>query len=443
MSSSLGNHHQPESSRLIVLNDHFFALLLTVLPFLFQAFGGLLSGATDLNMAHQSYEPGTDEYTDKLFDHVVRELDGEEGFLEEFRNQRDYDDPSFKNYTFADGQEFSLDCATDSKSDGCTLIHFMVQRVQASSLNADRAGALTTLLLRDVPDLAADEIPISPNSHIMVNALELASSDSKCMPIVRAICESRMEEGEPRMEEESTEVPPDVLHSHCLHIALRSGNLECAEYLFDKMRNGLAAEKMKPLLYHRDASERLTPLLLAIRFKQCSQRQIDLVQMLIDQEPGALEVPSDDMRGSVKQMGRGFSEHHAPNHDSQRITGERSGKLPLHVKGNLTPYKYFLESRQNANSAPSLTRRRGAQSKAVAQVHVAGDKKEADRLADLLKLSCMRHFGRDREKLRNLLDFKVSQTADTQTLLKLMPSLFMLNSRDKTKLSSRQESNSL
>ncbi|KAI1420270.1 hypothetical protein F5Y12DRAFT_791763, partial [Xylaria sp. FL1777] len=346
-----------------------------------------------------------------------------------------------------------------------------------SKQQGKRAGQLTEILLELCLDLVhdhIDELESSPESNL--NPLELAASKPKCMSIVQAICEHGMtrhvcleQKAEPPIpttkhldnnissswtpwslfkqqspgpsslatdsgningdyssrREGSDAVqagPPGSsdptdnpagriiettdgarIHIHilwkelqsnnglttCLHIAIASGNHDCAQYLAQRMHLTNETESLMST-YDRDG---LTPLHLATHYSRCTDKQVDLVKTLIDCYYKALDMSSGYM-----------------------TTGASSNPGNHQMKLGLTPYKYFIESREQAtNSAVSreqtmnnslTSRSRGGQrtrsannTKPLVPVSESAVKK----MNTLLRLSCMRYYGRDRGKFSELL----------------------------------------
>lgn len=207
----------------------------------------------------------------------------------------------------------------------------------------------------------------------------------------------------------------------CLHIAVKSGNNKCARYFLERI--SLTGET-KSVLGRRDCNG-LTLLHLAVDFTRCTDAQVDFVRHLISYYPDALGMPSGSMVfGDTSGSPNTQDVSRSSFHHSRQV--DQSQDRTPRMKENLAAYKYFLESREQVNNSKSksqnaqpFSRRRGGLQaskrlqngdRTVLQASkklTGGDNCAAEKMADLLKLSCMRHFGRDRAKLTQLLDSKV------------------------------------
>lgn len=215
-------------------------------------------------------------------------------------------------------------------------------------------------------------------------------------------------------------------------MAIRDGNNNsCAEYLLERIRLTKETESVLGRSDHNG----LTPLLLAVDFKNCKDEQVDFVKLLIGHYPDALKVNAGEM--SYDRNTAGSEQRHQGRPKAARPGQVRQSQesRSRRVKSSAAPYKYFLESQELAlhsnrphpelkATKPPIRRSKGsgeqqgsfsaAGNRNSTQVGTQAKKKSkkvenpaAAQMADLLKLSCMRCFGRNRPKLTELLDSQV------------------------------------
>lgn len=197
-------------------------------------------------------------------------------------------------------------------------------------------------------------------------------------------------------------------------MAVRVRANACAKYLLERIR---LTKETETVLKCRDHNG-LTLLHLAVDIRKCKdEQQLELVALLISQYPDALAMKSGEM----------FFDTISANSDNQaqEATANR-------VK-SAAPYKYFVESREqdavgklhrsgykSSGFHKPRGRYNGPQNGAsvsgrTVQVKPQGSQSlikpenpVAEKMDNLLKLSCMRHFGRNRRILTELLKSQAS-----------------------------------
>lgn len=214
-------------------------------------------------------------------------------------------------------------------------------------------------------------------------------------------------------------------------MAVRVGNNKCAEYLLERIRLN---KETQSVLSCRDDSG-LSILHLAVDFAKCSQDQVNFVSLLISHYPDALTMKSGEITYGSKAAN---SEPKNPNQLNANRLGQYEqfqNTSSTRVKSSAAPYKYFIESKEqflNSNHQQhepkkdrTLARRAKKEGSRNGSLQSSGNSKStqeslggtqsstkpgdnpAEKMDDLLKLSCMRYFGRDRRILTELLDSQV------------------------------------
>jgi hypothetical protein len=287
------------------------------------------------------------------------------------------------------------------------IIHQVIEAVKVGTLKEHVARHFVELIVRK--DCFQMRYGVSEGN----GPLDIAVQYPKCRGIVEALCEYGMRPpSEPRAQPGSVEKPPalnswmdlsQVNRDTCLHIAIKGRNTNLAHYLLQRIKHDRSVDL---LLQHKN-QDGLTPLHVAVDYANCDGDQIKLVHELIELYPPALKIETEKRsRDLMQQDDFGVSAPPLPNSytadELRRIEGGR-------VKGGLSPYRYFLDTRnqhQNSRLIADQPPARGSPTfffEAPQPGHLEAVEKAAVNMENLLRLSCMRHFGRNRRILTKLL----------------------------------------
>jgi Ankyrin repeats (3 copies) len=359
-------------------------------------------------------------------------------------------------YEFKKDEQLNWEWIFLPRPDGRTIIHQIIELVGQGKLDPGTAESFTKALIQIEPEMIVDRI-----FETRENALELAVSFPNCQGIIEVICEYGMvhvakesvekrdtgedkrgtdiKAKEPRVSQaraqpsktlgesiqqsnrpSSFPMPPgkfsesavmsddqgyemktierdgnivtvqvewkqmkEAGRDTCLHTAIKKNS--CARYLLQRMH--LTGEQ-ESLLSH-PGQNGLTPLHVAVDYKKCSEERVELVKYIIEIYPRALSLRSVDPQVMAE-------------YDEASSTSTRASSR---VKDSQSPYKHFLESKENNNSRYAVY---GDQPLAK------GTKEAAEKMKEFLRLGCMRHHGHDRALIIKLLDTQVSLIAALQ-----------------------------
>ncbi|KAM0265159.1 hypothetical protein ACHAQJ_000312 [Trichoderma viride] len=398
------------------------------------------------NQYSQESTPATDAVI-TIHQRIIHDLANDESFVDNFLDTLSCDEG--QEYAMSTGDRIFASDVFEIASDGSNIIHSLIEAVLQPHSVADatkftvEATRLTAGLVQFRNELIINKAKIAEQNDISTpkcgrNPLEFASMYEECIDLVKAMCEygivatltkKERDAGAKRLQDQGRD--PSIYfvetedgnyicryiawntlikhnHDSCLHMAIRGKNNLCAEYLIDRIR----LTKETDVLGCCDHTG-LTLLHLAVDFEKCTEEQVKFVEFLVKRYPKALKMKSGEMsyNDNVDRPG--------PE------KGYRNAGRAV-VKSNAAPYKYFLESKeQTENSNISLekdinmsrsvrlqygglsTTGSGGLMQATTRARTSANVSKsnaAEKMADLLKLSCMRQFGRDRSTLRELLD---------------------------------------
>lgn len=383
------------------------------------------------------------------YDYVLTELKSRgQAFVEDFPRMIYDSDDSVAQEMYDSLLENGVDLlkACEPLSNRRTILHQIVSQVNEHALDPDVASDIMRILVQDWPSL----IRLRSDADVNLNALELAAASENCLELIKAICEYGMVmdvtptpehdiiEPNPEDPNQQSAIPStsistqksssihDMLNAQssnprimkkdgrsieivvewrqltqadvdtCLHIAIRRRKDDYASYLLDRM---YYTDGHQHILRHKGQSG-LTPLHLAVDSAQSSSGRLELVKKIMDLYPDALAMESGAL----------------PHEPEERMVNGGTVR-----KENLTPYKYFVESkaattnnnlnrsviqpasmRGNRQRRPPLRKMVDAQSNAQPSKDVK-DQSAIEDMDKLLRLGCMRYFGRNRELITRLL----------------------------------------
>ena len=338
---------------------------------------------------------------DSVHDHVLADLAGSgmefvKNFTSTIRAKQQ------QLYEFEDGEQLDWQNVFERRDNESTILHQIVTALRDDlSLDPDAVRQLTECLVQEHPGMIIDR---DENGK---NVLELAVSYKNCQGVIEAICEHGMvqvvkkpigDEIAPRGSFAGTAIVFDqsdevrtiekdgetstveiewkqLMHrgESPLHMAIRKNRNDSALYLLGRMQITGDHE----YILDCPGDDGLSPLHLAVDYKMCSAERVKLVNRIIEIYPDALSVQSE-----------AWSLEKRKHRDSG------------HIKDGLSPYKHFIESREQRNSR--------SMSSKVSQ-HLTKEREQAaNQIMELLRLGCMRRYGRNRAQITRLLDTKVS-----------------------------------
>jgi hypothetical protein len=321
-----------------------------------------------------------------------------------------------RKYKFSDGAELPMEALPYHDQHDTPILHRVVELVSKPGTRDDLMAAVTAIIGYLV---SGNEQMIGEEDRDCYNVLDMAVQVPNAMGLIKTICEEGLvhtiENGKtprPRLSESPTDAPveprkidigqgkaiavyvewEDLLNpgrDSCLHLAIKKNQEGYAKYLLD----WIALMGAEEAVIGHCGLDGLTPLHLAVDFRDCSDARVDLASHIIDRYPAALSITSATMQRAVQQEGTKTKAHHSMSSRALR-TQSKGGR----IKEALAPYKYFLET---ANGAPNKHPQRpnGPQDKPG---------KAAEEMKNLLRLSCMRYHGQDRALITKLLDTTVS-----------------------------------
>ncbi|KAH8199094.1 hypothetical protein TruAng_006730 [Truncatella angustata] len=361
-----------------------------------------------------------------LFECVLNDLVNDERFILSFFSDLTNNE---KSYTFSNDRSFDPKLAFYATSKSHNILHHFIQnfiRLKPEKAIVSRFVNFIGLLLKRFPDLLLDGLK-DDNSP-----LDEAVSGDDCLEIIQAMCEHGMERAENRypngdqngttithdvaaadsgkvgINEGEHEISPRVAWSKlvkinrdtCLHKAIKKKKNDYAHYLLAKIEHGGAVDK---ILSHF-GQDGLTPLHLAVDFSRCYQDQVELVEKLIDLYPKALTLKSGPYFQNQQVSIAGTNKKYAQSNNGR---GDRDSVAEL--KENLSPYRYFMDTREREENCALEPPGRLRKEQLRSRTKIRGNAEDGRRIEELLRLSCMRHYGRDRTTITDLLPLSLGQ----------------------------------
>jgi len=273
------------------------------------------------------------------------------------------------------------------------FLHQIINGVHQGLINADIANTFTKRLLAKLPSLITDKdcegkIPV-----------DLAASSNNCRGIIEAMFEHVVPDSEAAATINDAVATRKVGWSElllnggdsCLHTAIRKRKYDYAHYILGRVHDAKAEAK---LLGHYGKMG-LTPLHLVADYAACTRDQLKLAERIIDMYPESLSITSSLSNSTMYQ-------------DRNEPTTE--------IKEGISPYKYFLETKETLNKRPGRTGpgRTGSRPALVTRG-------PAEKMEELLRLSCMRYHGHDRARITKLLGTTVGYNTPSSFVI-YMPS---------------------
>ncbi|OTA62828.1 subtilisin-like protein [Hypoxylon sp. EC38] len=367
-----------------------------------------------------------DRRLQKLFQCIYNDLQKNDQFVDRFFQCLEEHDGNTaqKSYTFSDGSSFDLSLALDPKSDDSNILHYLIDRFGQETQDETvmkRFADFVKNIVTHTPSLVRDRLDDGRSP------LDEAVLKDGFLEIIRAICEGCMKgiktphsgsvsqtihgpnDGfaqtnsmslnsvQERIEYDEEGITEPLSwrdlaipnRDTCLHKAIKMKKDNYINYLLEQIK---AANAVDAILGHYN-QDGFTPLHLAVDFKLCYGKQLDIVKKLVNLYPESLTMSrSDSQTSTAKNPKRHL---HARNRNNQ------NEGAAVEIKGSLSPYRHFLQTRRKKGDAKSTTAR--------GSTRHHGDLQIGEQIEEFLKLSCMRSYGKNRAVLTEIFPRSLGQ----------------------------------